>query len=175
MTYYGRRAWGARPAKGGPGRADVDDVEGIVLHWPAITKKVRGVESVKRALRGWQDYHMDDRGWSDIAYQEAIDQDGNVYGLRNLHTQPGANGDTSANQRYGALLLILAPGEEPTPAMIRAVRRRVKRHRVIAPKARRIRGHSEVRPEPTSCPGPIVQRLIRAGTFDPSNPYRSPK
>lgn len=78
MTYYSRNEWGARPR-----RAAYDfggsNVDGIALHWPGDGNRRTTVAEVKAALRGWQDYHMDGRGWSDIAYQEAVDQDGNVY------------------------------------------------------------------------------------------------
>lgn len=167
MTRYTRSDWKARPATPGPGPLDRRKVVGIALHWPAMSHKLRGFADVASALRSWQNYHMDVHGWSDIAYQEAIDQDGNVYRLRGLRTQSGANGDESVNERYGALLLVLAPGEQPTEAMLTTVRRRIARHRDIFPNSERIVGHQDVRPEPTSCPGPAVMAAIRAGHFDP--------
>lgn len=167
MTRYRRTEWGARAPEPGPGRADLRAVTGIVLHWPAMAKPLRGFKAVSAGLRGWQAYHMDTHGWSDIAYQEAIDQDGNVYVLRGLRTQPGANGDSASNITNGALLLILAPGEYPTDKMVKAVKRRIKRHRDIFPNARAIRSHNDVRPEPTACPGPIVTDMIRTGEFNP--------
>lgn len=167
MTYQNRSKWGARPATSGPGKLEPRKVIGIALHWPAMSKPLTGVEAVANALRDWQAYHMDTKGWSDIAYQEAIDQAGNVYGLRGLRTQPGANGDRPTNERYGALLLVLAPGEQPTDAMVKAVRRRIRRHRDLFPRSTGIVGHGEIRPEPTACPGQIVQGHIDSGTFNP--------
>lgn len=166
---YSRSEWGARPARGGPGLLYGSTVESIALHWPAMTKPIRGVENVKAALRGWQIFHQDTRGWSDIAYQEAVDQDGNRYVLRGLDVQSGANGDTGTNKANGAVLLILAPGEQPTPAMMKAVRRVVADHRRLFPRSRGVKGHADVRPEPTACPGPIVLGLIRTGAFEPDN------
>lgn len=167
-----RPVWGARRRRGGPGALDPDLVEGIALHWPAMTKPLRGVGPVSAALRSWQAYHQDTLGWSDIGYQEAVDQDGNVYQLRGLSTQSGANGNQDVNERFGALLLVLAPGEEPTAAMVRAVRRRIAEHRERFPRSRRIVGHQDVRPEPTACPGPAVMAAIRAGRFDPDRRRR---
>jgi hypothetical protein len=151
---------------------DPRKVIGLALHWPAMSGPIRTPAGVIAALRGWQAYHMDGHGWSDIAYQEAVDQDGNVYVLRGLRTTPGANGDTATNATHGALLLVLAPGEEPTPAMIHAVRRRVRSHRRLFPRSHLFVGHDHIWPEPTSCPGPIVSRHIDAGTFDPEREYR---
>lgn len=171
-TYVSRAEWGARPHRAGPGPLLPSNVEGVALHWPAMSKPLRGIAAVSAALRGWQNDHMDDRGWSDIGYQEAIDQDGNVYELRGLGTQSGANGDQDVNKRFGAILLVLAPGEQPTAVMIVATRRRIARHRELFPRSKRIVGHNDIRPEPTACPGPIVTAKIHAGVFEPHDPTR---
>lgn len=165
MARITRSQWGARPANPGPGRLDPRQVTGLVLHWPAMAKPLRGVKAVSAALRGWQAYHMDDLGWSDIAYQEAIDQDGNTYVLRGLWKQSAANGNEDVNDENGAVLLVLAPGEKPSPKMLKVLRRRIARHREVFPRSRTIYGHNEVRPEPTACPGPIVQDLIDRGVI----------
>lgn len=170
MTYYNRAEIGLDPAKAGPGPLALDEVEGLALHWPAIKTRIRGVDNVKMALRGWQAYHMAEKGWSDIGYQEAVDQDGNVYQLRGLRTRSGANGDQDVNRRFGALLLVLAPTEHPSDAMVAAVRGRVRVFRAIFPDGSRIVGHSEIRPEPTACPGPIVASCIAADLFEPAGP-----
>lgn len=167
MTTYSRTQWGARAARGGPGALHASNVIGIALHWPAMSRPVRGFKAVAAALRGWQNYHMNTHGWSDIGYQLAVDQDGNRYELRGLRTQSGANGNTTVNQQYGAVLLVLAPGEQPTEAMMREVRAVIAEHRGHFPGSRRIVGHSQIRPEGTQCPGPITQGLINAGAFEP--------
>lgn len=167
MSRYGRRKWGARRRRHHPGRLDVDQVVGVALHWPAIDDPIRGVPAVMAALRGWQNFHMDGHGWSDIAYNEAIDQDGNVYVLRGLRNRSAANGDTTTNGTHSALLLVLAAGETPSVAMVAAVRRRIARHRELFPGSTRIVGHQDIRPEPTSCPGPIVEGMLRRGRFNP--------
>jgi hypothetical protein len=173
MTRYSRAEIGLRPARGGPGPLQLSRVEGIALHWPAMSKPLTGVQAVMAALRGWQNYHMDDLGWSDIAYQVAVDQDGNRYELRGLATQSGANGGTDVNERFGAALLVVAPGEEPTMAMVREVRNVIADHRRMFPRSHRIVGHGDIRPEPTACPGAAVSRGIRAGVFDPTTTDQS--
>lgn len=167
MTQYSRSDWGARPAKGGPGPLSASQVVGIAIHWPGMAKPVRGFPNVAAALRDWQDDHMDRHGWSDIAYQVAVDQDGNRYDLRGLATQSGANGDTDVNEKYGAVLLILGPGERPTQEMVNEVRAVVRDHRRLFPNSKRIVGHGQIRPDPTSCPGPNAQALINSGAFEP--------
>lgn len=166
MTHYSRDHWGARPYEAHY-LLDRDRVEGIALHWPAITKRLTDVEQVEAALRSWQQYHMDTRGWSDIAYQVAIDQAGNTYRLRGLRYRSAANGDENLNQRFGALLLVVAEGEKPSEKLVTTTRRIIGKHRALFPLSRRIVGHGQIRPEPTACPGPAIQRLINDGAFTP--------
>lgn len=175
MTYYTREQWAARDAKSGPGPLDAEQVEGVALHWPAMTAPLTTVEAVKAGLRSWQNFHMDTRGWSDIAYQEGVDQKGNAYELRGLAIQSGANGDTDVNERFGAILLILAPGETPSEAMIATVRARIAKHRELFPKSELIVGHGQIREGGTECPGPAVQRVIDAGLFEPEPAGPSPR
>lgn len=165
--FISRDEWGARPPRPGPGRLTPSRVRGVALHWPATRTRLDTIPEVSAALRSWQTYHMETHGWSDIAYQLAVDQRGNVYRLRGLRTQSGANGDTEQNETYGAFLLVLAIGEKPTPAMVAATQRRIARFREVFPKGTRIVGHQDIRPEPTSCPGPAVMGLIHAGRFRP--------
>lgn len=166
MTHYSRQDWGARDPHA-KYLLDPDDVEGIALHWPAMSGRLDTPTEVMAALRSWQNYHMDGRGWSDIAYQVAIDQLGNTYRLRGIRYRSAANGGTDVNLRFGALLLVVAPGETPSDAMVRAVRRRVRAFQRVFPNGRRIVGHGDIRPGGTECPGPAVRRLIRVGAFNP--------
>lgn len=168
VDYLPRSAWGARPARSGPGSLTVSRVQGVALHWPGMGNSRKATQAqVASALRGWQDYHMDDRGWSDIAYQVAVDQAGRAWTLRGLRTQSGANGDADVNEEYGAILLVVGTGEHPTPEMIATVRAVVADFREIYPKGTAIKPHSAVRPDPTDCPGDLVRALITAGSFNP--------
>lgn len=163
-----RRLWGARRRRRHPGTLDPAHVRGLALHWPAMAKPIRGRAAVSAALRSWQTYHMDTHGWSDIAYQCAIDQDGHRYALRGLRRVSAANGSTTVNRQYGAVLLILAPGEQPTPKMIRTAKRVVRRHRRLFPRSTELVGHGDIRPGgPTDCPGAVVRHHLLKGTFLP--------
>lgn len=169
VDYLPRSAWGARPAEGGPGSLTISLVEGVAIHWPGTssTKPIHSQAAVAAALRGWQDYHMDVRGWSDIAYQVAIDQAGRAWTLRGLRTQSGANGNNDVNERYGAILLILISGEEPSEAMKATTRAVVADFRRIYPKGLAIKPHSLVRPASTDCPGDEARAAIARGDFTP--------
>lgn len=172
VEYLPRSAWGARTAKPGPGNLDPAKVRGVALHWPGMgNRRIGSQATVASSLRGWQAFHMDPppngHGWSDIAYQVAVDQGGRAWTLRGLHEQSGANGDATVNHQYGAILLVLGTGEQPTPEMIATVRGVVADFRQLYPGADAIVPHSAIRPDPTDCPGDITRGLIHAGTFEP--------
>lgn len=164
-----RNQWSARAATNRTA-LDRNEVVGLALHWPGHTKPLRGVAAVSAALRNWQTDHQQAQGWADIAYQEAIDQEGNVYQLRGLSTRSAANGNETVNRRYGALVLVVAVGEQPSDALVEAVQRRVAAHRKLFPKSRAIVGHKHIRPEGTQCPGEPILRLIAADAFEPEPP-----
>lgn len=171
--FVSREEWGAQQSNGGT-LLSRNQVKGLAVHWPALTRPVRGIANVSDLLRGWQRAHMA-KGWSDVAYQEAIDQDGNFYNLRGLRVRSAANGDEEPNEEFGAIVLVLAPGEKPSKAMITTFRQRAARFQEHFPDATVIVGHMDVRPEPTSCPGPIVMGLIRAGVLNPREPFDDAK
>lgn len=169
--YLPRSAWNARPRGVGGGVLDPRLVEGIAFHWPGTTTdRPISKAAVPRALRSWQDYHMDGHRWSDIAYQVAIDQWGRRWTLRGLTRMSAANGDSDVNRRFGAVLLVLVRGERPTPEMIDAARATVRDFRELFPNAAELVGHGEIRPGGgTECPGTATLDAIHAGQFEPAN------
>ncbi len=84
---------------------------------------------------------------------------------RGLTIRCGANGSTKTNRDYVALGLLLGPGQTPTEAMVEAARSRIAIVRHFQPQATKIVGHKDLKP--TTCPGPEVTRMIRAGMFNP--------
>jgi len=167
-----RSAWGARASEG-PAALRASEVDGYALHWPGMAKPINaagetGKVRVASALRGWQAYHMDVRGWSDIAYMGAVDQAGRKWTLRGINIKSGANGDADVNRRFGAFLLILAPGEQPSAAMVRSAQEIGAEFCARFTGARRKPyGHKDVRPAGTDCPGPLAYAAIGRGEFTP--------
>ena len=178
LTILPRSAWGARPSEGSVA-LDPDEVIGEAIHWPGMSSRIdatgaAGYNRVAAALRGWQNYHMDVRGWSDIAYMIAVDQVGRAWTGRGITIRSAANGDAITNRRYGAFLLIVGPGERPTTEAILTMRQVITEFRRHMPHAAaKPVGHGDIRPggtpdQPsTDCPGPITEGLIRAGAFTP--------
>lgn len=173
VTYLPRSAWRARTARGSTALA-ASQVVGEALHWPGMAKPINatgdaGKARVASALRGWQNYHMDVRGWSDIAYMLAFDQAGRAWTLRGINIRSGANGDATVNRLYGAFLLILAPGEQPSAAMKASVKEAITDFRRWFLKASPTpKGHKDVRAAGTDCPGPLAYAAIKRGEFTPS-------
>ncbi|MFW6776057.1 peptidoglycan recognition family protein [Nocardioides sp. CPCC 205120] len=167
MTRYSRADWRAdRPT--GSHALVPSQVVGVALHWPAMGKKrLVTRDEIAQALRGWQDFHQG-KGWSDIGYQVAVDQNGNRWDLRGLRARSGANGTNALNRRYVAVLLILGEGEQPTEQMLREVRTLLGDIRDLYPGAVSVVGHGDIRPGGTACPGPVVGKLIDAGAFYPT-------
>lgn len=164
--YLNRADWDARLSTG-IRHLEGSEVDGTALHWPAMTAPIIKQTSVASALRNWQRQHMDDEGWSDIAYQVAVDQAGRKWLLRGLTVRSAANGNDDVNDRFGAILLVLAIGEQPTLAMRQSVRDVVQDFRTLYPDGTRIVPHSLIRPKPTDCPGDIVRAGIARGDFAP--------
>lgn len=177
VTYLPRSAWGARAPRGSTALV-ASQVLGTALHWPGMAKPIDatgdiGKRRVASALRGWQNYHMDSRGWSDIAYCIAVDQAGRAWTLRGLNIRSGANGDATVNRQYGAILLVLAPGEKPSAAMLATTRGVIADFRKRFPKGTAIKPHSAVRPEGTDCPGSAARAAIARGDFTPKTPVQT--
>lgn len=155
---FTRAQWGARPASYA-NRLDWAKVRHLIVHYPGTSGTIgTDVEAIARRLRGWQDYHMDGRGWSDIAYNAAVDQLGRVWELRGLDRRDGATAGMGGVSM--SVLAIVANTEAPTPALLAGLLR------VLDEGARRQslarRGwHSMF--ASTSCPGDPLRAWGRAG------------
>jgi hypothetical protein len=168
-----RSAWTSAPRGGA--QLTGTKLLGVACHWPGTTTNAYGVESADKVaarLRGWWDFHVNTRGWSDIGYNMAVDQAGRVWDLRGLervgaHAASDSNPD--ANHEWVGVLHILGDQEPPTGAMVTAFQDF--RHKVFLPRwpgRTRLTGHGRAPGVPgaqTSCPGPFVAGKITDGTL----------
>ncbi len=186
MTYVTRDQIGLRKPEGR--RLLVPShVENTAFHYPGTPKPINavgaaGLARVCSALRGWQAYHMDTRGWSDIAYCVAVDQVGRKYDLRGIRVQSAANGNQDVNERFGAVLLVLGNDEVPSAAMAKAAGEVTQDYRAVFTRIpKRPTWHGAVRPggtasDPsTDCPGKQAIAQIKAGKFDARPTSVTPK
>ena len=139
-------------------------IEGVALHYPGSPGTI-GRESeaqTAKRLEGYRRQHVNVNGWKDIAYNVAVDQHGNIWTLRGVSKQSGANGTTAGNRAYGAILLLVGNDEQPSPAMVAAVQYAARLWDV------RYKGVKYMRPHgyfvQTACPGAAVRRLLNDGS-----------
>lgn len=155
MNYVSRAGWGARPPK--YVNQITQPVEGIFVHY----RGPGGAPSdEKAALRQDQAYHMDVKGWSDIAYSWAVGNTGTIYELRGWGVRGGHTADW--NNRSHAVLWIGGDEGTPSSAALDSIATVRAEHR--ARYGGWVKGHRDV--NPTSCPGDRLYAHLRAGRFD---------
>lgn len=110
------------------------------------------VELEKSIVRGFQNFHMDGHGWSDIGYHYIIFATGNVYCGRD-YNRTGAHA-YNANHTLG-ICHVMGPGDEPTPAMLEASKEIRDKHGI-----KRYRGHRQVPGNATACPGDRLSVIL---------------
>jgi peptidoglycan hydrolase-like protein with peptidoglycan-binding domain len=110
-------------------------------------------------VRGIQAFHMGpQRGWADIGYSFLVDDEGNIYEGRGWGVAGGHTANW--NSKSHAVCAILNDGQQPTPAMLAALRFVHDEHDQKYGKGFH-RSHRDV--NPTSCPGDILHGWMQAG------------
>jgi len=97
---------------------------GMAIHHGGEAQKIdtHDAHTACRArVRGWQDFHMDGRGWVDLAYNWVVCQHGVVMVGRGLGVRSAANGTNDANDRYLAVCWLGGGAETPTPQASAAI------------------------------------------------------
>ncbi len=164
MSYLSRSDWGAaQPRHRTPMGSNP---KGIALHW--VGARLHPTRTPADITQSIQRYHMKTKNWSDIAYQELVGMDGTALAGRGFGIRSAANGGRWLNKKYGAICLLMGPGQEPSDAMIKQARHRIDEWRRRYPRATEIVAHGDLKK--TSCPGRSIVELIRSGAFDPGNP-----
>jgi hypothetical protein len=161
MKLVGRDAWGAVPPRGRD-PLHAQDARGVAVHYS-------GMEADEQAdharcagrVRGIQRYHMESKGWLDVAYSQLVCVHGYVFVGRGFAIRTAANGTTAANGAYFAICVLgndtegradlTRPARHALGELIRAYHRRY-------PRARRVRPHSAF--VATECPGRELRAYI---------------
>lgn len=157
-------------------KIDPNGVWGTVLHYPAagnISMAGLSKGEIIRWLNIWRDYHVNTRGWADIGYPVAVDQEGRRWDAAGdeyaaAHSATPTFGD--ANSQLMAILLILGDNEKPSNAMVKSVNEQIAYWRKKFPNMKLILGHQEVPGASTRCPGPETMRLLNAEAFGLERP-----
>jgi hypothetical protein len=114
-------------------------------------------------VRGMQRFHMETRGWLDVAYNHVFCRHGYVFVGRGFGARSAANGTNDANDHYFAVCFLgddSAGRADVTPEARRALRQLIAEYRRRYPKATQVRPHSDF--VATQCPGDELRALISA-------------
>jgi len=113
-----RQEWGARDPK-----SITRLISGkVTSHWEGPHMGVFPHESCDDKVRGIQNFHMDSRGWSDIAYNAVACPHGYVFEGRGRGVKSAANGTTAGNAGAFAICYLGGEGDEFTEAGKRAMK-----------------------------------------------------
>ncbi len=165
MKIISRAEWGARQPSGGRNSINARPL-GTAVHWngPGCAASIRTHDKCAGFVRGIQNFHMDGRGWSDIAYTDFACPHGYLFEGRGKGVGTAANGTTHGNANYYATYAMWGQGDGPVPeAMLDTIAGAVALHRTWGAgdevtKHRALFG--------TECPGDELSRLVDSGRFD---------
>ncbi len=145
---------------------------GSGMKWQHVREEAREAWIVNR-LRAVQGYHMDTRGWSDIAYSFAADPWGiAIWELRGLDVRTGANGTKKWNDYSHALYVMTGLGDgPPTQDAMTMIDESVEMIAEAGTAEAKFLGHRDVRD--TSCPGDYLYNSLpnlNVSAFEMSDP-----
>ncbi|HUO47121.1 MAG TPA: peptidoglycan recognition family protein [Acidimicrobiia bacterium] len=151
-----REDWGAREAE--TWRMFPHVISRMTIHHAGTQQSTTGPSR----YRGWQSWHMDGRGWPDLAYHVIIGVDGTIYEGRD----PTYRGDTGTSYDTHGHFLVVVEGnfdiDYPTPAQwesLVAILAWAAEEYGVSPDT--ISGHQDH--AATSCPGEHLDERIASG------------
>jgi hypothetical protein len=112
-------------------------------------------------IRAMQRFHMETRGWLDVAYNHIFCRHGYVFVGRGFGARSAANGTAAANDHYFAICFLgddSVGRADVTPEARRVLRQLIGEYRRRYPRAREVRPHSDF--VATQCPGDELRALI---------------
>jgi hypothetical protein len=170
VQYYQRSAWtDVRRPVDELVPLTASELAGVAIHYTGSTRPSGQTATFALSVRRLEDeraFHTapppKGRGWSDIAYNVAIDVEGRVFDARGIAYRSAANGDATVNRRYGAVIWLIGVGDRPTKAMIEAFKDWRQEYWLARyPHAASVVGHRDL--YATECPGGPAYALIRSG------------
>lgn len=151
---------------GASGASYAHPTRGLVIHYDGSDQNLAGKDHAACVdyWRRTRKFHMGpSRKWADIGYSFGCCPHGYVFEGRGLDRVQAAQ--PSGNTTYYSVTLMSGPGEEPTPEQINAVRelRAWLMDKGVGPL---VKGHRDF--YSTDCPGTVLYRLVKDGTFSKS-------
>ena len=131
----------------------------ITIHY--IGAAIPANEDENRRCRSTQNYHMDTRKWTDIAYNYLVGQSGKAYVGRGRNRKNAADGKAKNNHSLSICILLGTKHIIPTEAMLATVQNLVWDLVEEFPTIKKVRPHKKLKA--TSCPGPALTARLKAG------------
>lgn len=153
-----RAQWGARKPKS---VSRVSSMEGVGVHWTATALGRFSHDRCYHLVRGIQNYHMDRRGWADIAYNLIPCPHGFFFEGRGVFVKSAANGTNASNNSHYATSWLGGPGDAFENDSKRAIRSSIIYLRKHGNAATGYRPHSFFKN--TQCPGDEIRSWLNAG------------
>jgi hypothetical protein len=161
MRLVKRSDWGAARARGRE-RLDADRVRGVALHYSGMNSDEQANHrNCAGRVRSMQRYHMEERRWLDVAYNQVVCVHGYVFVGRGFGVRSAANGTKAANDRFFAVCSwATTAGVGRTSPRRRSPRSASYFARTTRriPRAMRVRPHSDF--VATPCPGDELRAYI---------------
>lgn len=133
---------------------------GFAVHWEGPTMGRFDHDRCAGKVRGIQDFHMDERKWSDIAYSFVVCPHGFIYEGRGWGVRTAANGTNHGNDNYLAACY-LGGMEDPFTDEAKLA------YHALFTESRRRYSEAEIRPhssfKPTLCPGDPIRAWLAGG------------
>lgn len=164
-----RSQWRAKPPTRG-GNKISPKPKGTAVHWEGPKMGSFSHDKCAAKVRGIQAFHMNTRGWADIAYNYVVCPHGYVFEGRGLNIGSGANGTTQANYDYYAVCALTGEGDPTTAALLVGINDAVLLCQTRA--AKTVIGHRDC--IQTTCPGPELYAAVKAGKFGKAGAPASP-
>lgn len=159
MRIISRSEWGARAPRSRSRRFLNNQSPTVHYNGQATRLHAGSTEAEERAfMRSTQNFHMDGRGWSDLAYNFVVFPSGRIYEGRGWGIRSAANGTTIGNTRSYAFMAAIGQGQSVTMNMIASfiyLRDQANKKALM--------GHRDHKN--TGCPGEALYRLTKDGTF----------
>ena len=168
MKFVSRREWGARPPKSAPAAISS---EGTTIHYEGVKRGTYTHSSCATKVRAIQNFHMDSKGWSDIAYSFLVCQHGYVFEGRGINRRTAANGTDAGNSRSHAVCAIIGDGDGTTNDLLHGLRDAID-HIASRRGGSRLWSHRDWKA--TACPGSPLTEWVRAGARRPSTTSTTP-
>lgn len=166
MKLVTRAQWGARAPKS---RRTGNLKETSTVHWNGPKMPDVPHDRCASVVRGTQNFHMDGRGWSDVAYNFLICRHGYVFEGRGLNVWNGANGTNTGNQTSHAVMALAGTGNPITAEMKQAIKDAVAYiDQYTSAPGSPVRGHRDHKS--TECPGNELYAWVHAGLPVASKP-----